>query len=146
MPLLRHHRYHGTMRRTVWILLLAWLFQGLSGSAWALGRSMHEAHGHSAPVPWPTEPDLSKARHAEASRIHTHHAQHQADAPDPHCAGQVSHAAGKVHGDHHCCAVGVGLLVPTLWPELPQATPRSPMGHWVSQSLRPDLRPPILQA
>ena len=133
------------MRRTVWILLLTWLLQGLSGSAWALGRSMHEAHGHSAPVPWRTDTDPpSLTQHAQASHDHALHPQHQVDAPTSHSAGHAGHAAGKVHGDHHCCAVGLGLLVAAFWPELPQATPQSPMGHWASQSLRPDLRPPIL--
>jgi hypothetical protein len=112
------------MRRTVWSLLLVLLLQLMLGTAWAMHRAQ-----------------------ASKPAAHCHETSAQ---PSAQVDAQTTHATqGKVHspcaqGDaHHCCAVGFGIGIQPMLPSLPQTPPASQHGFWISQSLRPDLRPPI---
>jgi hypothetical protein len=115
------------MRHTVWTVLLALLLQLFASSAWALRPGC----GSHAPTL-----DAAASGHS--------HAHESAHAKHPQ-ASQSDHAASPQgpHDSHHCCAVGIGLgdTAPTRL--LPQAPPLAPVWAWTSQSLRPDLRPPI---
>ena len=112
------------MRRTVWPLLIALLLQ-LAGSAWA----------------W-RGPQASGASEEHAAHCHGSAAA-QAGVSDTHHAPKAPAAAGLQADSHHCCAIGLGSHVQPQVLPLPQATPASRHGPWASQSLQPDLRPPI---
>jgi Protein of unknown function (DUF2946) len=102
------------MRHTVWTVLLALLLQLFASSAWAL-RPGCGSHAHEA----------EHAKHPQASQ-----SDHAGSPQGP-------------HDSHHCCAVGIGLGETAPTQRLPQAAPLAPVWAWISQSLRPDLRPPI---
>ena len=112
--------YHWHMHRTAWPLMFALLLQLLIGSAWA----------------WPGTPSSQSPAHCHESVMQS------ASADNAHSPAGPSQA-GAWHADHHCCAVGLGMAVQPPLPNLPQGTPNSPQYAWVSQNLRPDLRPPI---
>ena len=110
--------------RTVWTLLLALLLQLLLGSAWAM-RSAHPVsqagHCHEVVALPSPAPD---AHHGHAAKDKAPTFLQQADG-------------------HHCCAVGLGQGVQPWLQPLPSSAPASQHGTWISQSPRPDLRPPI---
>ena len=112
------------MRRTVWTLLFAMLLQLVLGSAWAMRST--QPHGH-------------------ASHCHEVVAMERATdaAPPTHATPNKVKAASIQADSHHCCAIGLGIGIQASLLPLPQATPDSPHGSWISQSPRPDLRPPI---
>ena len=114
------------MRRTVWTLVVALLLQLVASSAWAL-RGPHS--------PGPT--GHCHASVAAGPAVQAPETAHTLPAPD------AASTPSLQIDSHHCCAVGLGLGLPVLPPPLPQASPHSPLRHWLSWSLRPDLRPPI---
>ena len=113
------------MRRTIWVLLLFWVFQTLAGTAWSLSMAPSEGalpscHGY-ASVAHDSSPDAHQPTHADADR----------------------QLPGTAFDTHHCCAVAW-----TPMPELPllglaQPAPLGLSAGWFSLNLRPDLRPPI---
>ena len=112
------------MRQTVWTLLLVMLLQLVLGSAWA----MHNAQPHG---------QASHCHEVVAIERAAHDAHHPQTAPE-----KVK--ASSIQGDsHHCCAIGLGVGLQTRLAPLPQAVPCGMHGSWISQSPRPDLRPPI---
>ena len=112
------------MRRTVWTLLFAMLLQLLLGSAWAMRST--QPHGHT-----------SHCHEVVTMERSTH------DAHPPQATPDKVKAASIQADSHHCCAIGLGIGIQASLPPLPQVTPASLHGSWISQSPRPDLRPPI---
>ena len=112
------------MRRTVWTLLFAMLLQLVLGSAWAMRST--QPHGHASHC----HEVVAMERSTDA-------------APPTHAAPNKVKAASIQADSHHCCAIGLGIGIQASLLPLPQATPASPYGSWISQSPRPDLRPPI---
>ena len=112
------------MRRTVWTLLFAMLLQLLAGSAWAMRSTQPNGH-------------VSHCHEVVTMERPTHEAHPPQAAPD-----KVKASSLQVDS-HHCCAIGLGIGMQASLLPLPQATPASPYGNWISQSPRPDLRPPI---
>ena len=112
------------MRRTVWTLLFAMLLQLLLSSAWAMRST--QPHGHASHC----HEVVAMERSTDA-------------APPTHAAPNKVKAASIQADSHHCCAIGLGIGIQASLLPLPQATPASPYGSWISQSPRPDLRPPI---
>lgn len=101
---------------------MVYLLQWVAAGAWAAAsgpQALHTTHG--------------------AANLPSAHAVHTAHTPPSHGFDDLGHP----HGDHHCCAVGLGFTPPPTWPELPEAVPQSPLGHWTDLNPSPDLRPPI---
>jgi hypothetical protein len=113
------------MRRNAWMLLIALLLQLFAGSAWAW-RGLQ----------------ASGAAHDHAAHCHGTATEQTVVSDAPH-ASHSSSPSGLQTDSHHCCAVGLGSHLQPQLPPLPQATPASQHGPWASQSLQPDLRPPI---
>jgi hypothetical protein len=104
------------MRRTLWTLIFAFLFQLVAASVWAVVDS-RSANGL----------DATPAIHC--------HEQMALDDAAAQTSAQVS--------SHHCCAVGVSVGMQVQIPALPQAHPTSPQMSWISWRAWPDLPPPI---
>ncbi len=109
------------MHRTLWTLVLALLLQLTAGSGWA-----------SVWVKADAEP-------AAVSVMHCHESGGSGQVSDAASAGQT----GVQVSSHHCCAVGIGMVIPWTLLNLPQAAPRSAKQLWGSWQASPQLRPPI---
>jgi hypothetical protein len=104
------------MNRTLWTLILAFMFQLMAGSVWAVVDS-RPAEGLDA-----------------SSAIHCH---------EPITHDDVGGKTSTQVSSHHCCAVGISVGVQVQIPTLPQVHPTSPQMSWVSWRALPDLPPPI---
>jgi hypothetical protein len=104
------------MKRTIWSLIFAFLFQLMAGSVWAVVDS-RSADGLDA-----------------NTAIHCHEPMEHDDAAEQTNA-QVS--------SHNCCAVGIGAGMQVQISLLPQAHPTIPRISWISWRKWPDMPPPI---
>jgi hypothetical protein len=104
------------MNRTLWTLILAFMFQLMAGSVWAVVDS-RSTDGL----------DVNPAMHCHEKIAH--------DDAVAQTNAQVS--------SHHCCAVGISVEVQVQISALPQAHPTSPLMSWISWRAWPDLPPPI---
>jgi hypothetical protein len=104
------------MNRTLWTLILAFMFQLMAGSVWAAVDS-RPVEGRDA-----------------SSAIHCH---------EPIAHDDVGEKTNLQVSSHHCCAVGISVEVQVQISALPQAHPTSPLMSWISWRAWPDLPPPI---
>ena len=160
------------MKRLTWLLLVGVLLKLSTGSAMALplmgmmGMMDHakiaalapchedNAAGHS--TGHRAENKTSPLAHPEAqlgAHIGAHPEAHQAshDSAHPASVHAEDHASGvkdPTHAAcadcHMCCAVGLLAVHPSLPPSAPAAAPQCVSPLWISQNLRPELRPPLL--
>ncbi len=123
--------YDPGMRYGSWLGIVVILLKLSLGSVMALPVSPH-AQGLVQPVcHGQVIPDGSITSHESPT------AQQTTDAP----AAQFLNAGGA--DCHPCCATGLGGVKTLALLPAPAARPQALTRHWLSASLRPDLRPPI---
>jgi hypothetical protein len=148
------------MKRLTWLLLVGVLLKLSMGSAMALplmgmmdvmghakiaalapcheGNTAGHFTGHTAEnrASAPAHPKAHQASHDSAHPASGHAEDHASDGKDP------THAACA--DCQMCCAVGLLAVHPSLPPSAPAAAPQGVSPLWISQNLRPELRPPLL--
>lgn len=136
------------MLRFSWLLVLLVLLKlGMGmGMAAAMPPTQHPVQGHMA--------DGHPCHENAAAEVSQHKAATTNQAASPETAtSSGSHTSSPTHTHatestcsdcQWCCAWGWGVFRVSLAPAAPASPPQGWALSWISQSLRPELRPPLL--
>ena len=156
------------MKRLTWLLLVGVLLKLSMGSAMALplmgmmdmmghtkmaalapcheGNTAGHFTGHTAEnrASAPAQPEAHPGAHPEAYQA-SHDSAHPASGhAEDHASGVKDPTHAACADCQMCCAVGLLAVHPSLPPSAPAAAPQGVSPLWISQNLRPELRPPLL--